>query len=41
MSKKEDRSIKRAFTAVTNSYEKEQKNKNNYKTLWEAKSTTQ
>ena len=33
MNKKEDRSIKRAFTAVINSYEKKQRNKNNHKTL--------
>ena len=39
MSKKEDRDIKRAFTAVINSYKKEQRNKNNHRTLWEAEST--
>ena len=33
MNEKEDRDIKRAFTAVTNSYEKKQRNKNNYETL--------
>ena len=33
MNKKEDRDIKRAFTAAINSYEKEQRNKNNYETL--------
>ena len=41
MNKKEDRSIKRAFIAATNSYKKEWRNKNNYETLWEAESTTQ
>ena len=40
MSKKEDRGIKRASTAVINSYEKEWRNKNNYETFWEAESTT-
>ena len=39
MNKKEDRDIKKAFTAATNNYKKEQRNKNNYKTLWEAEST--
>ena len=39
MSKKEDRDIKRVFTAVTNSYKKKQRNKNNYETFWEAEST--
>ena len=33
MSKKENRDIKRAFTAVTNSYKKKQRNKNNHKTF--------
>ena len=33
MNKKEDRDIKTASTAVINSYEKEQRNKNNYETL--------
>ena len=33
MNKKENRDIKRASIAVTNSYEKEQRNKNNYKTF--------
>ena len=32
MNKKEDRDIKKVFTAVTNSYKKEQENKNNHKT---------
>ena len=39
MNKKEDRSIKRAFTAATNSYKKKQRNKDNYRTFWEAEST--
>ena len=33
MSKKEDRDIKRAFTAAINSYKKKQRNKDNYETL--------
>ena len=33
MNKKENRGIKRASTAVTNSYKKKQRNKNNYKTF--------
>ena len=39
MNKKENRDIKRAFIAVTNSYKKEQRNKDNYETFWEAEST--
>ena len=33
MNKKENRSIKRAFTATTTSYKKEQRDKNNYRTF--------
>ena len=33
ISKKEDRDIKRVFTAITNSYKKKQRNKDNYETL--------
>ena len=32
MNKKEDRSIKRVFTAVTTSYKKKQRDKDNYET---------
>ena len=33
MNKKEDRSIKRAFTAVIISYKKKQRDKDNYRTF--------
>ena len=33
MNKKEDRDIKRVFIAVTNSYEKKQRNKDNHETF--------
>ena len=39
MSKKDNRSIKRASTAITTSYKKEHRDKDNYETFWEAEST--
>ena len=38
MSKKENKSIKRAFTAIIINYEKKWEDKDNYRTFWEAES---
>ena len=39
MNKKKNRSIKRVITAAITSYKKEWRDKDNYRTFWEAENT--